>query len=144
MPLKINVGLSRKIGEPNYSSRGGNVHFEAELEATLVRDPEELHERIRYLFGLAEEALEEQLTPTPSQEVAPLAQGRCAPARATTRQLALIQRLAAQRDVELEALLLDTFETEACEHLSRREASRLIDILQATPVTGDYLHNGEG
>ena len=37
MPLKINVGLSRKIGEPNYSSRGGSVHFEAEVEATLVR-----------------------------------------------------------------------------------------------------------
>ena len=57
MPLKINVGLSRKIGEPNYSSRGGSVHFEAEVEGTLVREPEELHKRIRYLFRLAEEAL---------------------------------------------------------------------------------------
>ena len=144
MPLKINVGLSRKIGEPNYSSRGGNVHFEAEVEATLVRDPEELHQRIRDLFGLAEAALEEQLTPTPLEEATSLANGRLGPPRATPRQLALIQRLAARPDEDLEALLIDVFDTESCEHLSRREASRLIDILQATPLRGDYRQNGEG
>ena len=142
MPLKINVGLSRKIGEPNYSSRGGNVHFEAEVEATLVRDAEELHKRIRYLFGLAEEALEEQLASPPSQAEAALVNGQSTPARATTRQLALIERLAAQRDVELEALLVDAFDTEACEHLSRSEASRLIDILHTYDVADLRTDNG--
>ena len=143
MPLKINVGLSRKIGEPNYGSRGGNVHFEVEVEPTLIRDPGALHQRIRYLFGLAEESLQEQLALAPGQHEAFLVNGRGEPPRATSRQLALIQRLAARPDVELEALLMDVFDTDACEHLSRREASRLIDILQKERVRQDYRHNGD-
>lgn len=116
MPLKINVGLSRKIGEPNYSSRGGNVHFELEAEANLVANPDELHARIRYLFRLAEAALEEQLAMTAHQTAASPANDRGEPPRATPRQRALIDRLAAQREEELEALLMDVFDTEACEH----------------------------
>ena len=144
MPLKINVGLSRKIGEPHYSSRGGNVHFEVEVEATLVRDPEELHRRIRYLFSLAEEALQEQLAPAPSQNGASLANGRRESPAATRRQLALILRLAARRGEEVEALLIDVFDIESCEHLSRSEASRLIDILQAKPPMESCFYNENG
>ncbi|MGZ0174755.1 MAG: hypothetical protein ACKVHE_35095 [Planctomycetales bacterium] len=31
MPMKLNVGLSRKIGEPNFGSRGASVNLELEL-----------------------------------------------------------------------------------------------------------------
>ena len=50
MPLKINVGLNRKIGEANYGSRGACVNIEVEVEPTLVEKPDQLRERVHYLF----------------------------------------------------------------------------------------------
>ena len=61
MPLKINVGLNRKIGEANYGSRGACVNFEVEVEPTLVEKPDQLRERVRYLFQFAETSVEEEL-----------------------------------------------------------------------------------
>ena len=67
MPMKLNVGLSRKVGEPNYGSRGATVNLELELDSTLVAEPERLQERIRELFGLANASIDEELhvEPTP-------------------------------------------------------------------------------
>jgi len=47
MPLKLNVGLSRKVGDTNYGSRGASVNVELELESSLVGEPAKLQERIR-------------------------------------------------------------------------------------------------
>ena len=67
MPMKLNVGLSRKVGEPNYGSRGATVNLELELDSTLVAEPERLQERIRELFGLAKASIEEELHIEPAQ-----------------------------------------------------------------------------
>jgi hypothetical protein len=61
MPLKLNIGLSRKIGEANYGSRGASVHVEMELDSSLVSEPARLQERIRQLFGLVRSSLAEEL-----------------------------------------------------------------------------------
>ena len=42
MPLKLNVGLNRKVGEQNYGSRGASVNVEMELESSLVGEPSRL------------------------------------------------------------------------------------------------------
>src|SRR5690606_28027585 len=60
--LKLNVGLSRKVGEANYGSRGASVHLELEVESTLAADAKTLQERIRSLFRLARSAVDEELT----------------------------------------------------------------------------------
>ncbi len=61
MPLKLNVGLSRKIGEPNYGSRGASVNLELEVDTALVAEPGRLQARIRELFGLAQQSINEEL-----------------------------------------------------------------------------------
>ena len=42
MPMTLNVGLSRKVGEPNYGSRGASVNLELELDNSLVEQPEQV------------------------------------------------------------------------------------------------------
>jgi len=59
--LKLNAGLSRKIGEANYGSRGASVNLELEVESGLVNDPDGLLDRIRRLFGLARQAVDQEL-----------------------------------------------------------------------------------
>src|SRR3954447_4475621 len=63
MPLKLNVGLSRKVGEPNYSSRGAAVNMELELDGGLAAEPDKLHDKIRRMFTLVRDSLEEELRP---------------------------------------------------------------------------------
>ncbi|MGO9110054.1 MAG: hypothetical protein ACLP9L_12550 [Thermoguttaceae bacterium] len=61
MPLKTNVGVSRKVADNNYGSRGASVNLEVELDSTLINDPERFHERIRQVFRLAQQAIDEEL-----------------------------------------------------------------------------------
>ena len=62
--LKLNVGLSRKVGEPNYGSRGASVNVEMELESALASDAAKLQERIRQLFDVVRASLLEELRGT--------------------------------------------------------------------------------
>ena len=59
--LKLNVGLSRKVGEPNYGSRGASVNLELEVESALAGDPDRLRDKIRQLFHLAKVSVDEEL-----------------------------------------------------------------------------------
>src|SRR3954454_6959349 len=61
MPLKINLGLARKVGEPNYSSRGASIHIEMEFDGELANQPGKLQARIRQLFALVRSSLAEEL-----------------------------------------------------------------------------------
>jgi hypothetical protein len=70
MPMKLNVGLSRKVGEPNYGSRGASVNLELELDNSLVEQPERLRDRIRQLYQLAKASVDEELHGTGQQPVA--------------------------------------------------------------------------
>lgn len=72
MPLRLSVGLSKKVGEAGYGSRGAQIDLEVEVDTTLVAEPGKLQERIRELFGLARQSIQEELhgaseaTPTSS------------------------------------------------------------------------------
>lgn len=61
MTVKLNIGLSRKIGEPNDGSRGASLHLEVELDDSVLQDATQLKERVRNLYELARQSLEEEL-----------------------------------------------------------------------------------
>ena len=46
MPVTLNVGYSRKIGEPNYGSRGASVNLQIEREAALAGDAHAVKDQI--------------------------------------------------------------------------------------------------
>lgn len=62
MPLKLNVGLMKKIGQPRYSSLSASCHLEIELESSLLEhDAEGLQDRIRRTFAACRRAVETEL-----------------------------------------------------------------------------------
>lgn len=62
MPLKLNVGLTKKIGQPHYGSLGSSCHVEIELDSSLLQsDAEAFYERARQTFAACRRAVETEL-----------------------------------------------------------------------------------
>ena len=62
MPMKLNVGVSRKVGLPNYGSVGASCNLELELDATLLeRDLDAFHTQIRGAYVAANQAVHDEL-----------------------------------------------------------------------------------
>jgi len=59
--MKLNVGVSRKVGQPDYGSRGASASIELELDTTEDQDTHALHDRMRQLFAVARDAVAEEL-----------------------------------------------------------------------------------
>jgi hypothetical protein len=158
MPLKLNIGLSRKMGEANYGSRGASVNVELEVDSTLIDDPNRFHERVRRAFGLVRTALAEELTGGMATEahIAPgsppqngngngngvrngsgngqAKNGGNRPA--TQSQVKALHAIARNRRVDLSQFLNERFRIERPEDLSLREASQAIDALKADGQEG--------
>ena len=71
MPLSINVGLSRKASR-DYQSTGVSINVTAELDQSLLANPDALQAQVANLYAQAESALEQQATgmsrPAPSRQ----------------------------------------------------------------------------
>jgi hypothetical protein len=61
MSIRIRVGLSRKVGEPHYSSRGASIELEAEIDNQVVADSQQFHQQVQVLYGLARRSLDAEL-----------------------------------------------------------------------------------
>ena len=134
MPMTLNVGLSRKAGEPNYGSKGASINFEVELEANVVDQPALLKDKARYLFGLAKEAVEEELNghALPATNGHNGSQRSTTPRPATASQVRAIHAIADRHNVDLLNELRHRFTVETPGELSITTASELIDSLKST------------
>ena len=154
MPLKVNVGLSRKVGETNYGSRGGSINVEMELDTALVNDPPRLQERIRQLFGLVRASLAEELNGN-GKEIHPASNGPSPaagdqrssngngpprqanpPRPATQSQVKAIFAIARSQGMDVHQLLRDRFNVGRPDDLTVKEASQLIDSLKSSGQEG--------
>jgi hypothetical protein len=62
MPMKISVGLSKKVGLPGYSSLGASCQVEFEAEATLLQtDREAFYRQVRNAYAACALAVHEEL-----------------------------------------------------------------------------------
>ena len=134
MPLRLNCGFSKKVGEDNYGSRGATVALELEVEADLVASPQRLHDRIRQLFRLAKASVEEELNGNGPATASAEGNGhqRQRPSRpATQSQVRAINAIADRQRVDLAGLLQRRFQIDEPDGLSITEASTLIDELKS-------------
>jgi hypothetical protein len=74
MPLKLNVGVSKKLGLPAYSSIGASCNVEVELDSGMVHDPDGFHAQVRVAYAACRQAVHDELvrlqTPAISPDIA--------------------------------------------------------------------------
>ncbi|OAI48658.1 hypothetical protein AYO44_06760 [Planctomycetaceae bacterium SCGC AG-212-F19] len=145
MPLKLNVGLSRKLGEPNYGSRGASVNLEMELEAALVNEPLKLRHRITQLFNIVRSAVaDEQKNGGSNGHEQGNGNGTTAPQHnprvvrpVSPNQLKAIHVLARKGNVDLGRLLQEQCGARRLEDLTLLQASMIIDALKNMTRPGE-------
>jgi hypothetical protein len=141
--LKLNTGFSRKVGEPNYGSRGASVNVELEVESGLIGDSDALLARIRNLFTLAKRSVDAELgspAPNPSGDGRASREPQASGHRnhppsdvryATTSQVRAIRAICRRQGLDARQVANERFRVNDLEELTLREASTLIDDLKA-------------
>jgi len=142
--IRLNVGLSRKIGQANFCSKGGSVNLEvevADLDHTKLRDA------IHKLFTLAKQSLEDELgqdgadvqdKPVVQVSVKPEGQNLQEAVTANCRlasgkQLSFLQNLARTQRRNLEQECEQAYQA-LPERLTSKQASALIEKWRSSLV----------
>jgi hypothetical protein len=156
MPMKLNLGLSRKIGEANYGSRGASLYLEVELDSALLAEPVQLHERVRQLYSWVRRSVTEELQGNGQTHPAPSLNGSAPvhgtgtshgngsapepaserPRPVTAAQIRAITAIAHRQKIELGSYLKDRVGVDSVDELSIKEASQIIDEMK-TGVLAD-------
>lgn len=63
MPLKLNVGISKKVGLPDYGSLGTTCNVEVEVDGRLIFDDlDGFHQKVRQAYVACAQAVNDELT----------------------------------------------------------------------------------
>lgn len=143
--MKLSVGLSRKVSDNHYGSKGGNVSLEVEVDSAMLGDPSKFMGHMQKLFGLVRNALDEEIGKgavesevpnNPAKKPAiqdyqvekPSLNGSIR--RASEKQLALIQGLLRKGKIPYQPLL-DERNVDSFNELNIQQASALIHELKS-------------
>jgi hypothetical protein len=61
MTIKINVGVNKKIGLPDYGSAGSHCNIEIEADNSVLQDTEQFLQRVKDAYEVARQSVEEEL-----------------------------------------------------------------------------------
>jgi hypothetical protein len=167
--LKLQAGVSKKVGLPGFSSASASCTIEAELDSSLLQDHEGFQVVVRRAYQSCEQAVQDQIArltsddpeDTQPQEVVevrtrPAITGASvnripaahfanqpSPRPATASQVKAIRAIAARRKIDLVGLLRERFGLTTADELGIRQASALIDELKSDePTTTGSNGNG--
>jgi len=142
MPMKLTIGLAKKVDLPRYGSLGASCGVELEAPDP-GDDPDGFRRRVRAAFLACTRSVEEELArhrPPPEAEesgddAVPVEVDPGGPRRpATGSQVRALRALCRRDGVDLDALVATRSDGLGPEGLSAAEAGRLIDELQQAPA----------
>ncbi|MGL6195480.1 MAG: hypothetical protein ACRC2T_11735 [Thermoguttaceae bacterium] len=61
MGIKLNAGITKKIGLPDYGSAGAHCNLELELDLSALDKPLEFHQKVAELYAACRSAVEDEL-----------------------------------------------------------------------------------
>jgi hypothetical protein len=145
MPVKVNIGLSKKVGLPEYGSAGASCHVEFELDGGYDNgSTDKFQDAVRRAYVACRTAVESELAAYGTNEGStqgvrdqalstnriPNRSASESPKRgATSSQVRAIHAIANRNDVDL-ADILSQFNATRPDDLSIRDASTVIDRLK--------------